>query len=139
MKLHRVFILKSKAEAKACWGFIKAHAKACAEAGRPLAVEVTEHRDKRTHGQNARYWVLLNQIADQAMTQDPATKSWKRYDAEIWHEFFKRHFLGAVDLPDGTTMAVSTGRQSIEEFTEYMNKVEAYAAHELNVVLDVHR
>lgn len=86
-------------------------------------------RRKRTQPQNRRYWGngVLKQIADQAVVGG------KQYSAEIWHEQFKRMFLGVEELPDGTVRAVPSKDKDTAEFSEFCAKVEAYAATELGV------
>ena len=86
-------------------------------------------RRKRTTRQNRRYWGngVLKQIAEQAVVNG------KQYSAEIWHEQFKRMFLGIEELPDGTVRAVPSKDKDTAEFSEFCAKVEAYAATELGV------
>lgn len=86
-------------------------------------------RRKRTNPQNRRYWGngVLKQIAEQAVVNG------KQYSAEVWHEQFKRMFLGVEELPDGTVRAVPSKDKDTAEFSEFCAKVEAYAATELGV------
>lgn len=81
---------------------------------------------KRTHPQNARYWLLLHQIAEKMR---PGGLS---YSPETWHTYLKSRFLGCDELalPNGKTMTIphSTAVLDVAEFGEYMEKVEAWAA-----------
>lgn len=56
----------------------------------------------------------------------------RHFSPEVWHEQFKRHWLGADDLrlPSGETLirARSSADLSVEEFSAYMDQVEAWAA-----------
>jgi len=85
---------------------------------------------KRTKKQNRRYWGngVLKQIADQAVVNG------KMYAPDIWHELFKRKFLGAHELPDGTVVGASSAGLSVADFCDFCTQVEAYAVQELGVV-----
>lgn len=84
---------------------------------------------KRTAKQNRRYWGsgVLAQIADQACVNG------KLYSAEVWHEQFKRQFIGVIELPSGEVIGQSSTELTTAEFCEFCDKVEAYSATELGV------
>ena len=86
-------------------------------------------RRKRTPPQNRRYWGkgVLSQIAEQAAVNG------KLYSTETWHEQFKRQFIGVIELPNGEVIGKSSTQLSTTEFSEFCDKVEAYAATELGV------
>jgi hypothetical protein len=86
-------------------------------------------RRKRTPAQNRRYWGggVLAQIAAQAVVGG------KQYPAEVWHEQFKRQFIGVVELPNGEVIGKSSTELDTSEFSEFCEQVEAYAASELGV------
>lgn len=90
---------------------------------------LTVTRRKRTKAQNRRYWGngVLKQIAEQA------TVNGRLFDAETWHELFKRKFIGVVELPDGSIQGKSSTGLSTAEFCAFSDQVEAYAATELGV------
>ena len=99
---------------------------------------LTISRRKRTPAQNRRYWGkgVLAQIAAQA------APGGKLYTAEIWHEQFKRQFIGVEQLPNGEVIGKSSTGLTTAEFCEFSDQVEAYAATELGVVfydLEPHR
>lgn len=127
MNALRLFILREEKNAQALWSYLKSCWRACAEEGKPLAIEVKPYQSKRSKEQNARYWALLHVIAEQAWPEG------RQYPDHVWHEHFKRTFLGLVDLPNGQTMGISTTTLTVPEFAEYMTKVEAYAGQELGV------
>ena len=83
----------------------------------------------RTTKQNKRYWSrgVLAQIAEQAVVNG------KQYDAEVWHEQFKRQFIGVEELPDGSVIGKSSTELTTVEFSEFCDKVEAFAATTLGV------
>ena len=121
------FILRTDTNAKALYAFLKNNWRTLAAQDKPLLVVVEEYKAKRHSQQNRLYWSYLKQISAQAML------SGKYYSDEVWHEFFKGHFLGYVDLPDGRKMGESTTKLNVTQFAEYVNKVEVYAV-ELGVI-----
>ncbi len=86
-------------------------------------------RKKRTKAQNRRYWGggVLKQIAEQAVING------KTYPAEVWHEQFKRQFIGVIELPNGEVIGKSSTGLSTKEFCDFSDQVEAFAATELGV------
>lgn len=84
---------------------------------------------KRTKPQNARYWGkgVLAQIAEQA------TVNGKLYSAEVWHEQFKRMFIGFDELPNGQIIGRSSKALDTTDFSLFCTQVEAYAASDLGV------
>ena len=90
---------------------------------------LTARLKKRTPEQNRRYWGrgVLAQIAEQA------TVNGKLYSAEVWHEQFKRMFIGFDELPNGQIIGKSSTALTTAEFCEFCDQVEAYAATELGV------
>lgn len=90
---------------------------------------LTVARRKRTSPQNRRYWGngVLAQIAAQAVVNG------RMYSAEVWHEQFKRQFIGVEELPNGQVIGKSSAGLTTTEFSEFCEQVEAYAASELGV------
>ena len=127
MTLHRIFILREDRNAQALWGFLKQTWREMAQAGKPLQIEISEEKDQRSIAQNRRYWAILRTIEETGWIHG------KQFSQEAWHEFFKRKFIGCIDLPDGQTVGMSSTKLSVEEFNEYMTRVEAFAAQELGV------
>lgn len=86
-------------------------------------------RRKRTKAQNRRYWGngVLAQIAAQA------TVGGRLYSSEVWHEQFKRQFIGVEELPNGELVGKSSTGLDTAEFSVFCDQVEAYAATELGV------
>ena len=84
---------------------------------------------KRTKPQNRRYWGngVLAQIAAQA------TVNGKLFAAEVWHEMFKRMFVGVIELPNGDIQGKSSADLDTADFAEFCTKVEAYACTDLGV------
>jgi hypothetical protein len=127
--LMRVFVLHDDNYAQSLWAFLKGNWAEMARAGRPLSVTVQEHKAKRSADQNRLYWNRLNDIAAQAWVGG------KQFSAEAWHEHFKRTLIGSEEVPSGGSIGISTTTLSVAEFSDYINKVEAYAATELGITL----
>lgn len=127
MSAAKTFVLRGEPNAQALWNFLKHNWRALADAGKPLAVSVAEHRAKRSGEQNRRLWALLNEIAEQAMLDG------KHYSTEAWHEMFKRQFIGVEELPGGGTVGISTTTLNVEEFGAYMTRLEAWAAQNFGI------
>lgn len=125
--LNRTFILSGERPAQSLWAFLKANWRAMADAGKALAVTVTEHQSKRSVEQNRRYWALLNDVSANAWVQG------KQYSSDAWHELFKRQFIGMDELPNGELAGISTTKLNVGEFGDYMTKVECYAVEQLGV------
>lgn len=90
---------------------------------------LTITKRKRTSAQNRRYWGngVLAQIAAQAVVGG------RLFDAETWHEQFKRMFIGVIELPNGQVVGKSSTDLDTAEFSAFCDQVEAYAATDLNV------
>lgn len=90
---------------------------------------LTVARRKRTPKQNRRYWGggVLAQIAAQAVVNG------RQYPAEVWHEQFKRQFIGVEELPSGEVVGKSSTGLTTAEFSAFCDQVEAWAATELGV------
>lgn len=127
MSIARTFVLRGPEQAKVLLAFIKANAASMAQQGRPLAVDVREHKAKRSSQANRRYWALLRFIAASAWV------SGRQYSDEIWHEFFARKFIGHEGLPDGSVKAISTTTLDVGAFGDYMTAIEHLAEHELGI------
>jgi len=81
-------------------------------------------KSKRSIDQNKRYWKLLMELADVAWIDG------RQYSKEAWHEHLRREFIGCEDLPGGGVIGISTTTLSVQEFGDYMIRIEAWAAGE---------
>ncbi len=90
---------------------------------------LTVRKMKRTQAQNRRYWGqgVLAQVAAQA------TVNGRMYSADVWHEQFKRMFIGVEELPNGQVIGKSSTKLTTSEFCAFSDQVEAWAASELGV------
>jgi hypothetical protein len=123
--MQRTFVLRTEEHAQSLWAFLRANWRALADSKQPLAVTVKQHKDRRSLDQNKRYWAILHDIAEQAWVAG------KQYSAEAWHEHFKQTLIGLVELPNGNKVGISTANLNVEEFANYMTRVEMYAISEL--------
>src|SRR6185437_7311525 len=122
----KTFVLREKEHAQRLVAYLKEHAGPQARAGRPLVVTVAEHKQKRSNDQNARYWSLLSEIAEQVEVGG------KYFDRDVWHEWAKDRFAPKIEGPTGL-LSTSTSQMNTEQFNQYMTQVEVFAVQELGV------
>ena len=83
-------------------------------------------RIKRSNPANARYWLLLHELADKLRPGGQA------YSAEQFHTYYKSRFLGCdeMKLPNGKTLILPRSSADLDsgEFAAYAGRVEADAA-----------
>lgn len=96
-----------------------------AEAKKPLVVTISEFEATRRSKQNDRYWAVLRGFVDYAASQG------KAYNLDVWHEYFKREFIGVVELPNGGLMGKSSAGLTVSEFADFSTAVEAWMATEM--------
>jgi len=80
---------------------------------------VTERKSKRSTEQNSRYWKLLTELG-----------KYLGYEAEEMHDLMRFKFLKRVEYMEGKAIPIlkSTTKLSVEEMTEYQEKIERWAA-----------
>lgn len=125
----RTFVLRGDNNAQALWAFLKGNWRQMADAGKPLAISVAEHRAQRSTQANKKYWATLNDIAENAWLDG------RQYSSAAWHCYFASRFIGCEDLPGGGTTAISTTTLNVEEFNAYLERILHFAATELGVEL----
>lgn len=89
---------------------------------------------KRSLEQNRRYWAVLREIAEQLeverIDKETGEITRRRYASEIWHEHFKREFIGIeeIELPGGVIekRGLTTTRLTVKAFAQYMTTIESY-------------
>lgn len=123
----RQFVLRTDGNAKQLWGFLRSNWLAMAQAGKPLAVTVEEHKAKRSGAQNRLYWRLLTDISDTAWVDG------KQFSKDAWHAWFAGEFIGWEELPGGQRSPISTASLSVPEFTNYIERVQQHATEQLGV------
>lgn len=117
-----LFILREERNAQALYSFLKANWRACADNGKPLAIQITDAKAKRSTQANRYYRAVLQQIEEQAWILG------RQFSADAWHEMFKQKFIGIIDLPNGGTIGQSSTTLNTEEFSIYTQQVEAFGA-----------
>ncbi len=104
-----------------------------ADAGKPLAVSITEAKSKRTLDQNKRHWAIVTEIAESAWVGG------RQYSKDAWHELLADMFAPKkeITLPTGEIklVRISTSDMNVTEFSAFMTRIECYAAQELGVEL----
>lgn len=82
--------------------------------------------ERRSTQANARYWLLLHEIAENVKPDKQA------YSADSWHTYFKSKFLGCdeVKLPGGKVFQIPRSSADLDtgEFNDFQTQVEAWAA-----------
>ncbi len=90
-------------------------------------VKVTCKRGKRSIDANALYWMWLNCISDETGN-----------DKDDLHHFFKDKYLGikrVVIFGDEFAKKLSTTDLDSKQFSQYLNKIQVFAASELSIKL----
>ena len=84
-------------------------------------VIIRKAKSKRSVLQNALYWKWLGCLANET-----------GYTPDQWHEYFKAKFIASktemITMFDKTVpeKPVTTTRESVKEFTEYLNEIELW-------------
>jgi hypothetical protein len=125
--MQATIVLSSENAAKRLWAVLRNNWRAMADQGKPLAVTIAEHRSKRSNEQNRLYWATLNDIAAHAWVDG------KQHSAEVWHEYFRRKFIGMEDLPGGGTCGISTTTLTVPEMAGYITRIQVYAAENFGI------
>ena len=84
---------------------------------------------QRGLSQNALLWVWM-----EVLSKEWAEATNDHYTKEQWKEFFARKFL-PVTGPDGEIVGGSTSALTTEQMTEFLTKIQAYAATEWGITL----
>jgi hypothetical protein len=130
-KLSRTFVIESESHRLNIIGQIRAL---------PIAVKpgwrVVIEPDERTRSgeQNRLYWATLNEIAEKAWVGEGGEK--RQYPPDAWHAYFAGKFIGHSEVPGGRLIPISTTTLTTSEFTEYVERIRAYASLELAVEFD---
>lgn len=94
--------------------------------GKRWKVTFEEYKANRSLEQNKRYWQLLSAMADHLNENSDVV-----HTSDILHIFFRNSFLGKDVLEvKGKILEHprSTSKLNVAEFSEYMQKVEAFIA-----------
>jgi len=116
-------------DARVCeklYAFVRGNWSALAAKQTPMVVHLMAYSSQRTISQNKLYWRLLQDIAETAWIDG------RQFSKDAWHETFRHRFLPRAETPEGE-LPVSTASLTVREFTDYINRVESYAATELGL------
>lgn len=98
------------------------------ESNAELEVCIRPYNSKRSVEQNRRLWFLYREISEKVFIDG------KRFSQDVWHEFLKRKFIGCIEMPNGQLMGISTTKLSVQEMSEYQEKIIAWASMEHGVL-----
>lgn len=95
-------------------------------------IEIKRRKKRRSISQNNLYWMWCQCIADSMNEENGENTS-----SEDIHEILRRKFLMSTKVINGVTtpMPRSTTQLSTEEFTVYLEKIQAYMATEWHITL----
>lgn len=131
--MNKTITLRGESNAQQLWSFLRANWRAMADAGKPLAVSITEAKSKRTLSQNSRHWAVMQEIADAAWIDG------RQFSKEAWHEHMCDLFAPKkeVTLPTGEVrlVRISSSDMNVEEFSAFMQRIDVFAAQELGLEL----
>jgi hypothetical protein len=122
-----IFVLREDRNANALWIFLKNNWRAMAQQGKPLVINISTEKEKRSVEQNKYHWQMLGQVSEQAWLNG------RQYSPEIWHRFFCGEFLGKEELPNGEMTYISSTTLSVPEFADFDRRIEAYSTQNLGV------
>ena len=92
--------------------------------GKPYQVTISRYQPQRSVQQNRRYWALVGKIAHGMAEYSDG----EYFHPETWHAWLVTRFLGVNPGPEETTFPKSTSKLGVQEFSDYMTEVEAWAA-----------
>jgi len=114
-------------------GFLRIIYDAYQEAEYPQEIIVQPFKKKRSSQANARLWEILTQISN-------AKPGGADYPPEVWLEYYKDKFLKkSIVTINGNPKVVSgsSSHLNTQEFNDFMSEIEADAATELGVQLEL--
>lgn len=126
----KTYILRERVHLLNLIAFLENNWEQASADGHPLVVETRPENAKRSNAQNRCYWDMLHQIEEEAWLDG------RRFTADVWHEHFRRMFIGILELPNGATMGQTTTTLTVKQFSEYIDQVSEYAGRVLGVVFE---
>lgn len=88
---------------------------------------IRRYKKSRTNSQNRLYWLWLSFIAGETGN-----------DSDVLHEFFRRKYLQSKIVQvfgEQSSVRQSTAALKSEEFTDYLKRIESFAASEIGITL----
>jgi len=96
-------------------------------------VTVKEYKSTRSSAQNRLYWKWMHEVS--LMYHESGREL---YSDEVWHEFFKKHFL-PTDVKEVRgvfiEMRKTTTKLNTKSFTHYLEQIDHYSGSELEIQL----
>lgn len=127
----KVVVIHGEEFVERAFSFVRENWEHYAHKGHPLVIQVVPFKSKRTVQQNKFYWgFLLHQISENAWVDG------RRFSADTWHEQFKKWFLPRIEMPDLSMEPISTSELTMEEFSQYLDKIQRYAMQNLGIEFD---
>ena len=131
--MNKTITLRGESNAQQLWSFLRANWRAMADAGKPLAVNITEAKSKRSSQQNRFHFARMEHLSETAWVNGVT------FSKEAWHEFFADRFAAKTEvrLPDGEIKLVrqSTSDMNVEEFSAFCTKIDVYCSQSLGIDL----
>jgi len=97
------------------------------------SVDVKVYKTSRTLAQNSLYWMWMTEMRDHLLET-----TGESYSAEDLHDFMKGKFLPTKVteiLGEIHRTKMSTTRLKVDEFSQYLEKIDYYCADELHLNL----
>lgn len=94
----------------------------------PYEIVLRPLKAKRSGDQNRRYWALLREVAANVWVDG------RQYADEVWHEHFKRAFIGCEEivLPSGErqVFGISTTTLTVADMGRYMDEISRWCVEQ---------
>jgi len=121
------YVLRDAVIAERLQAFVRANWTGMAQRGQPMLIHLMTEKAERSLSQNKYAWSILTDIAENGWVDG------RQFGKEAWMEFFKRKFLPLIEGPGGEYYSTSTTTLSVKEFSQFIEKISAYAATELGL------
>lgn len=131
--MNKTITLRQESNAQQLWAFLRNNWRPMADAGKPLAVSITEAKSKRSGQQNKFHWARMRFLEENAWVDG------QQFSKDAWHEYFADKYAAKKELrlPDGEIKLVreSTTDMDVAEFSAFCTKIDVYCAEELGIDL----
>ena len=104
----------------------------------PFEIVLRPLKAKRSADQNRRYWALLREVAAtvwiEVAEHEDGPMVPRRFSDEVWHEQFKRTFIGCEEivLPNGEreVRGITTTILSVADMGRYMDEIAQWCVEQ---------
>ena len=133
--MERIFRCRDTSNMRQAFVFAWGAAKQFAD---PFEIVLRPLKAKRSQDQNRRMWALLREVAATVWIavaeRDGGPPVLRQFSDEVWHEHFKRQFIGQeeITLPSGATeiRGISTTTLSVADMGTYMDEITRWCAEQ---------